>query len=260
MIIDELCRDLAAEHADLDPVVAGLTAEEWARPSPAARWDVRDCLSHICWFDETATVSITDPERFTAHATALRQETASGVEPGVALGRELGDGRRLVERWRKSREAFIDAAAHADPKARVPWYGLQMSPASLATARLMETWAHGVDIRDAVGAPVVATDRLRHVLHIGYNARAFAFSSHDVVDPGDPVRLLAAAPDGGEWAWGPEDAANRISGSALGLALLFTQRRHPDQTDVVAAGPVARQWVAIAQAFAGRGTVPPADR
>jgi uncharacterized protein (TIGR03084 family) len=132
-----------------------------------------------------------------------------------------------------------------------------MSLASFTTARLMETWSHGADVRDALGVPIEPNDRLRHICHIGVGARAYSFAVHQVDDPGDPIRVVAT--DTG-WAWGPEDAANRIEGSALDLALVFTQRRHPSRTSVHASGPVAEQWLSIAQAFAGPATTVAADR
>ena len=59
------------------------------------------------------------------------------------------------------------------------------------------------------------------------------------------------APGGDQWAWGPEDAAQRVSGSALDFCLLVTQRRPRELLDVVGDGPDAQRWLEIAQAFAG---------
>jgi uncharacterized protein (TIGR03084 family) len=130
-----------------------------------------------------------------------------------------------------------------------------MSIASFTTARLMETWAHGADVRDALGVPLAPSLRLRHVIHLGVTARPFAFAVHGVDDPGDPIRVEAQAPDGTTWTWGPDEAADRVSGPALDLALLLTQRRHRSRTGVTATGPTAEAWLTIAQAFAGPPTV-----
>jgi uncharacterized protein (TIGR03084 family) len=135
-----------------------------------------------------------------------------------------------------------------------------MSVTSFTTARLMETWAHGQDIRDALGARPEVSARLRHVVHLGVTARPFAFAVHGQSDPGDPIRVEAIATDGSAWTWGPEDAANRVSGPAVDLALLLTQRRHRSRTAVVAEGTTAETWLAIAQAFAGPATTTAADR
>jgi hypothetical protein len=51
--------------------------------------------------------------------------------------------------------------------------------------------------------------------------------------------------------WGPEEAANRVTGPALDFCLLVTQRRHRDDTAVTATGATADQWLSIAQSFAG---------
>jgi uncharacterized protein (TIGR03084 family) len=248
--VAELCADLADEHAALDAVVADLPGSAWTTATPAAGWDVQDTISHLCFYDEAAALALDDPEAFETG----RDETVADVD----LGREGGGPPVLLARWRTSRAGYLAAAATraaSDPGMRVPWFGPPMSIASFTTARLMETWAHGADVRDAVGVPLAASLRLRHVIHLGVTARPFAFAAHGVDDPADPIRVEAQAPDGTIWTWGPDDAADRVSGPALDLALLLTQRRHRSHTAVTATGPTAEAWLAIAQAFAGPPTL-----
>jgi uncharacterized protein (TIGR03084 family) len=261
----QLCDDLHEEHDSLDRVVADLDDSDWGRPTPAEGWDVRDTISHLCFFDEAATLAIESPQEFAELRARLIAGMSEGATPDVDIGRAASTG-ELVGRWRGSRSRFIAAArlsgARADPP-RVDWFGPPMSLASFVTARIMETWAHGVDVRDALGAPLspaADTPRLRHVCHIAYGARGFTFAAHGVPDPGEPVRFEVSAPEGSTWTWGPEDARERISGSALEVALVFTQRRHPSRTSVKAVGPVAETWLSIAQAFAGPPTLTPPDR
>jgi uncharacterized protein (TIGR03084 family) len=122
----------------------------------------------------------------------------------------------------------------------VPWFGLPMSAASSLTARIMETWAHGQDVADALGVTRVPTTRLRHVAHIGVGARAFSYLANGLEVPTEPVRT-----------WGPDGVPDRVSGPALDFCLLVTQRRHRDDTALEATGPRADRWLSIAQAFAG---------
>ena len=265
--VEQLCRDLADEQDSLDSVIRGLNAEEWARPTPAQGWDVRDSLSHLCFFEEAAALSVRDPAAFVEHRARLLEAMGSGVPADVALGRQMAEPLQLVERWRRAGADYIAAVIDADRRAaasgerlRIEWYGPAMSPASFTTARIMETWANGVDIRDALGVATEPTGRLRHICHIGYGARAYSFASHGVTDPGDPVRLEVRAPDASVWSWGPDDAADRITGPALDVALVFTQRRHRSRTAVEVSGPVAELWMSIAQAFAGPPTVTDPDR
>jgi uncharacterized protein (TIGR03084 family) len=249
--LGSLCADLTAEADALDGRVAALDAAGWARPTPAAGWDIVDSVSHLAYFDGTARLALCDPDAFAAHAAELTAGTPTGATPAdVALGRTLGPA-ALLARWREARRALLAAVAAADPTVRVPWYGPPMGLASFVTARIMETWAHGQDVADALGLPPVISGRLRHVCHIGVGARAYSFAVHGVVDPGDPVRVEASRPDGETWTWGPADAANRLLGPALDLALVFTQRRNVADTLVVADGPVAETWLGVAQAFAG---------
>lgn len=266
--VRDLCDDLAAEHASLDATVSDLDEAAWSRPTPAAGWDVRDTISHLTFFDEQATLAIDDPAAFEEHKSALIAAAAAGEEPDVAIGRKL-EGAAVLGHWRSSRVALIERALRSVDEAgssaqRVAWYGPPMSMASFISARIMETWAHGADVRDALGVPLETSlsERLRHVCHLAYGARAFAFASHGVEDPGDPVAMVVEAPDGGTWAWGPpvDEVPNRITGPALDVALVFTQRRHPTRTGIEVTGPIAQRWVSIAQAFAGPPTVVDRDR
>jgi uncharacterized protein (TIGR03084 family) len=126
-----------------------------------------------------------------------------------------------------------------------------MSAASSVTARLMETWAHGQDVVDALGLTRPPTARLRHVAHLGVRTLGWSFRVHGRPEPTEPVRVELTAPQGGTWTWGPEDTADRVAGPAEDFCLLVTQRRHRGRTALSARGPVADAWLDLAQAFAG---------
>jgi uncharacterized protein (TIGR03084 family) len=138
-----------------------------------------------------------------------------------------------------------------DPKQRIPWYGPAMSATSKVTARLMETWAHGQDIADALGVTRPATDRLRHVAHIGVGARPFSYLARGLEAPKVPVRVELRAPSGELWTWGPAEAGDVVRGPALDFCLVITQRRNRADGDLTATGPMADEWLSIGQAFAG---------
>ena len=134
---------------------------------------------------------------------------------------------------------------------RMPWFGPPMSPASMATARFMETWAHGLDVYHALGIDPPVTDRIRNVAHLGVRTRNFSYSVHGIEPPAEEFRVQLTAPSGETWAWGPEDAAQSVTGSAYDFCQLVTQRIHRDDTDLVAVGDDAEKWLSVAQAFAG---------
>ncbi|GAA4616135.1 TIGR03084 family metal-binding protein [Saccharopolyspora hordei] len=243
--------DLRAESEELDALVAALDADQWRTPTPAEGWTIAHQIAHLAWTDERAHRAATDPERFRAEQPADAERLAALVDEAAAAGARLAPP-ELLERWRAGRADLLHALTTAPAGARVPWYGPPMKVPSLATARIMETWAHGQDVVDALGLERAPTRRLRHVAHIGVRTMGFAFSLHDLPVPTEPVRVELTAPDGELWTWGPPDAADRVSGPALDFCLLVTQRRHRDDLAVTATGRTAEQWLPIAQAFAGR--------
>jgi uncharacterized protein (TIGR03084 family) len=247
---DALLVDLADEVAALDAVVADLDEAALAAPTPAEGWTIVDQLSHLAGFDEAARTAILDPDAFLADLDRRLTEGDDPIAAYTATGRSM-TGAAVREWWRTARVQLIDAARPLDPKTRVPWYGPPMSAMSHITARTMETWAHGQDVRDTVGVPPSVSHRLRHVAHIGVGARAFSYALNGIELPDTPIDVVLAAPDGSSWTWGPGDAADRVEAEALDFCLVVTQRRHRDDTAIRVIGPEAERWIGIAQAFAG---------
>jgi uncharacterized protein (TIGR03084 family) len=248
--LDEIVTDLVAEHADLDTLVTSSSDSDWDLATPADGWSVRDTISHLAYFDEAATQSMTAPDEFRAGLEQVWADPEGFINAAVIRGRAMSVDDVLAW-WRSARTELIDAFRAVDPAARMPWYGPDMGAVSFCTARLMETWAHGQDVADALAVRRAATERLRHVAHIGVQTYRFSFVAQGRDVPPVQVRVELKAPNGSTWAWGPEGGADRVTGSAHGFCLLVTQRRHIDDTDVVAEGPVATEWLSIAQAFAG---------
>ncbi|HSR87002.1 MAG TPA: TIGR03084 family metal-binding protein [Streptosporangiaceae bacterium] len=244
-----LIEDLAAETAALRTIIDPLADADWQLPTPAPGWTIADQVSHLAYFDEAAVTSATDPDAFRAEFARL---TDGGADADMIAAELRHLNRVQLHDWfGRARSQLLSVFGNLDPAARVPWFGPPMSVASAVTARLMETWAHGQDIADTVGARREPTHRLRHVAHIGVGARAFSYVAHGLPVPAEPVRVELVAPSGELWTWGPAGAADVVTGPALDFCLLVTQRRHRADTAVVAQGPVGQQWLTIAQAFAG---------
>lgn len=243
----DLLADLSAEGARLDALVAGLAPGDWARPTPAAGWTVAHQVAHLAWTDELALLAIREPSDF-ARRTA-------GHPPDV-VDRAAAEGAAhppadLLRRWRTGRDRLAEALADVPDGVRLPWVGPAMSAASMATARLMETWAHGVDVGDALGRPPTASPGLDHVAHLGVRARAFAFAAHRLPAPTAPIRVELVRDDGTVWVEGPEDASQRVDGPLLDFCLRVVQRRPRSSLALTARGPDADRWLDVAQAFAG---------
>ena len=240
----DLADDLADESAVLRALLVPLDEDGWRRATPAAGWSVLDQVTHLAWFDEAAVRSALQPEAFAA-------EQANPDPDGVAAAHRDRPGPAALAWFDDARCRLLAAFRGLDPTLRVPWYGPPMSAASALTARIMETWAHGQDVADTLGAAWEPTARLRHVVHIGIGARAYSYIVNGKQPPEVPIRVELAAPDGSTWTWGPEDAADRVVGPALDFCLVVTQRRHLADVVLEVRGPVATEWMGFAQAYAG---------
>jgi len=242
--------DLTAECAELDALVAPLDAAGWRQPTPAEGWTIATQIAHLAWTDDIAVLAATDPDAFIGELAAVieRGEVDTYVDAAAAEWQQRSD---LLVTWRAGRTALAAALPALPSGAKIPWFGPPMSATSMATARLMETWAHGQDVADALGAERPATDRLKHVAHLGVRTRDFAFRTRGLEPPAEPFRVELVAPSGATWTWGPDDAEQRLTGPALDFCLLVTQRRHRTDLDLTATGADVERWLDIAQAFAG---------
>ena len=246
--VDPVLIDLAGEVAAVESLLSSLSQDDWLKQTPAPGWNVADQVIHLGLFDRRAQWSMTDVDRFNSDFDAMR--SGGGVE-GIHDAERHRAPDELLAWWREGSADLASAARSLDLSARCVWYGPSMSARSMLTARLMETWAHGCDIADAVGAVIPATDRLRHVAHIGVGARRFAFAANKREMPEGDVFVELAAPSGAVWTWGDASATNSVKGDALNFCLAVTQRRHLEDCDLDVQGSLATEWMSIAQAFAG---------
>ncbi|MEM9200165.1 MAG: TIGR03084 family metal-binding protein [Actinomycetota bacterium] len=253
--------DLVAEHDALDVVVASLPEADWELTTPSPGWAIRDQITHLAFFDETATLAIVDPPGFVIHRETFIAEAFA--DPDAADTATLGAGRAmdpvtLLDHWRIHRAALAAAASECAEDARIEWYGPSMGAKSFLTARLMEAWAHGQDICDTVGASREPTDRLRHIAQLGVITRGWTYINRGLDVPSGEVRVELTAPSGAHWVWGPDDAASSVTGTALDFCLVTAQRRNIADVDLAVEGSLAHDWLSMAQLFAGPPSDPPA--
>jgi uncharacterized protein (TIGR03084 family) len=247
----KLLTDLNAESANLRATVSRLREDQWELPTPADGWAIRDQVSHLAYFDDVAALALTDAEAFDRTAKSLLAKGKNFPDVVADELRPMGCA-ELLDWFTTSRAAVLNIFEGDDPKRRIPWFGAAMSVASSATARLMETWAHGQDVYDTLGVGHPYSPGLCSIAHLGITTFGWAFSVNELPVPEEPVRVELLSPQGDEqWVWGPAEAVNRVSGPAEDFVLTVTQRRHWTDTALVAHGTVATHWMDIAQAFAG---------
>src|SRR4051794_13354440 len=241
--VEEILSDLRVESEALERMVADLPPEGWRHATPAEGWSIAHQIGHLAWTDEVALIAATDPPAFgEVLKRAAREPRAVDHAAEQAAGAPPDE---LLERWRRSRTGLAHALRAVPAGTKLPWFGPPMSAASMATARSMETWAHGQDVADALGREHVPGPVLRQVAHIGVRTRDFAYVVNGRTPPSEPFRVELTAPDGEQWIWGPEDAVQVVRGLAVDFCLLVTQRRHRDDLAVEAIGSDADEWLGI---------------
>ena len=247
----EVLSDLAAEQEALDGLVSELDDDGWRTPTPSEGWNVSDQISHLAYFDDRAAQSVTDPDGFAAMvAELMASEDPWGLEGQImARGRAMKPAQRL-EWWRQARVALQSAMAGVDPDRQVPWYGPPMKAWSSAQARLMEAWAHGQDVAEALGVSYPLSDRIRHVAELGVKTFSWSFRNRGLAVPAGRVRVALRGMSGRTYVWN-DHGQDCVTGPLRDFCLVVTQRRHVDDTHLVIEGEVAEQWMSIAQAYAG---------
>jgi uncharacterized protein (TIGR03084 family) len=249
-LLDQVLDDLAAESARLETLLVDLPEAGWRTPTPALGWDVATQIAHLAWTDEAAQAAATDEARWDDLVVEALADPDHAVDRAALAAGTAGPS-ALLTRWRSARAALAETLRTYPADQRMPWYGPPMSATSMATARFMETWAHSRDVHDALGAEPEVTDRIRHVAHLGVRTRGWAFSVHGLEPPSEEFHVRLTAPSGDVWTWGPDGAAQTVTGPAYDFCLLVTQRTHRADTSLVAIGQDADRWLSIAQAFAG---------
>lgn len=249
-IVDQLVQALQEESDAVDDLVANLPDEVWSTATPAEGWSIAHQIGHLHWTDRVSLLSIVDEAGFRELVVSAMTDPTGFVD--VATDTEAArPPAELLADWRKTRAKLAGALLAVEDGRKLTWFGPPMSAASMATARLMESWAHGLDIADALGAPHAVGDRIKNVVHLGIRTRNFAYLVNGLEAPAEEFRFEITAPSGELWTWGPEDATNIVRGPAVDFCELITQRRHIADLALEVFGVDAAKWASIAQAFAG---------
>ncbi len=255
----QVARDLRDEADELHAFLQTLEAADWERTTQFMDWTPWDVVAHLHFFDEVSLLALTDEAGFAARRKELLAAMGAGTTNQSLARTEYGEipPAALTRRWITTCHAMADQLGASDPKRRLPWFGPDMGVPMFTTARLMETWAHGQEIYDLVGATRAPTDRLKHIATIGVKTFGWTFVNRGQEPPGPPPYVRLTAPSGEIWEWNEPSETERVSGDALDFCQAVTQVRNVADTGLEVEGPVATRWMAIAQCFAGGAVDPP---
>jgi uncharacterized protein (TIGR03084 family) len=241
--------DLMSEQKALNHVLRAVEGDTWFAATPAKGWDIRDTVAHLADTDEIAVdTCLQGRERPLNDFGATLASAEDLTLWGVLRGRRMTGG-DVFAWWDRAAMDERQVLAGLDPSVRVPW-GLGMRVSSFITARLMETWAHGLDIRAALGVDAPDTARLRNVAWLAIRALPYAFHVAGLEPPGVPIRFELQGPDGEEWTFGPADVPDVVRGDAGEFCRVFVQRlARTDATTLVAEGDAADAALDVARAY-----------
>jgi uncharacterized protein (TIGR03084 family) len=256
----EQVRDLREEGDELHELLKTLEESDWRRETPFKSWTVQEVVEHLHFSDWMAVLSLKSDREFLAFAAVMAKAiTEEGLDLKACARRQIGDVEpgELLQRWRDTFLEMCDRLEAADPKARLKWFGPDMGVRMFATARQMETWAHGQDIYDLLRVPRVYTDRLKNIAVIGIKTFGWTFVNRGLEVPPDIPYVRLTAPSGEIWEWNPPNPDNRVEGLASEFCHVVTQGRNVVDTRLQVVGETANRWMAIAQCFAGGPEDPP---
>ncbi len=224
--------DYVAEAKRLEGVLDTLSEAQWLAESAAEGWSVADVVLHLTQTDEGVLASTSGADRpadldatRTVDEWAARRVAAERAAPA-----------QVFRRWRRARDAAVEALRAADPQVPLQWVTGPVKPATLATTRLAEYWAHGLDITGPLGIDYRDTNRLRHVAWLAHRTLPHAFSLAG--EPTAAVRCSLTVPDQvTTWTFGPEDAESAISGPAGAFCRVAAHRLEPAKSGLTVSGP-----------------------
>jgi uncharacterized protein (TIGR03084 family) len=248
--MQDVYSDLKAETDELDAVLSGLSPAQWALDTPSPDWTVAGQVAHLTFIAHLALLAATDPDAFAAEAAPARIDFQGTVDLKLHEYLRLPTP-ELLDAWRAEQYAAAEALAAVPAGQMVPWLVNPLPPSVLAAAGLLELFAHGQDILDALRIDREPTNRIGHIAFFGARTRDFGYQARGITPPADEFRFELTAPSGALWAFGPEKATEKVSGPAADFALLVSRRRHRDDLALKAEGEEAERWLDIAQAYRG---------
>lgn len=253
-------QDLATEGDDLYALLTNMDTGYWTESTKFKDWSIWDVVAHLHVSDHMALTSIESATKFKTLMSSVRSQGLRGYADAwlsTAQGQPV-NGPELLDRWRTLFQKLCENLSTADPNTRFEWAGPGMKAKMFATARQMETWAHGSEIYDVMNVQRKESDRLIHIATIGVRTFGWTFTNRNLPVPDQIPYVELTAPSTTRWTWNEENTTERISGSAFEFCQVVTQVRNIVDTNLAVTGDVARAWMDIAQCFAGSPENPPA--
>jgi len=229
-----------------------------ARPTLFKDWTANRILGHLHVWNIGADLALSNPDAFAAFKSDAIAHLAKADLIGFEAKHLNGlSGHALLNEWMVYTNGMCDRFLQADPKARVPWVGPDMSVRSSISARLMELWSHAQALYDLFGVKRQDKDYIKNIVILGVNTFDWTYRNRKMNVPKAIPYLRLTAPSGKVWEWGVASGVERIEGPAVEFCQVVTQTRNIADTSLTVTGPIAKEWMGMAQCFAGPPENPP---
>jgi uncharacterized protein (TIGR03084 family) len=224
----EQAHDFWDETQALHGLIAGLSDSDFLQATQFKGWTINMVLRHLHVWNRAAGLSLTDHDGFAAFLNSIAAGVKGGALPTFEASYLDGlSGEALRDAWIAEAQILAKQFAEADPSARLPWVGPEMSARSSITARLMESWAHGQAVYDLLGVERRDSDRIGNIVRLGVNTFGWTFRNRQEEMPGPMPKLALTAPSGTLWTYGDGDGL--ISGSATEFCQVIKPATVPTQ-------------------------------
>ena len=244
--------DLAAEQERMAEILFGLDEAQWMSASGAPGWTIADVVLHLAQSEEGVRATASHQQLRTGLGS-VAGDTMDG-RAAAAVRMERAAPAEVFARWQRARQAALAAVRAADPDQPLQWVTGPVKPATLATTRLAEHWAHGLDITGPLGIEFPDTERLRHVAWLAHRTLPYALSVAG--QPPVAVRCELTAPNGpapddtDTWRFGPPDAGSTITGMAGDFCRVAAQRLDPAESGLRTSGPHGATALRVLRTYA----------
>ena len=238
--------DLEAEQERLEAFLSGLNESQWQQQSATPPWTISDVVLHLAQTEEAVVASLAAD--MSARADWGRADETLDEAMARRVADEQAPPQQIFERWQSARRAALHGLRAADPKSSFQWATTPLRPNTLATTRLAEHWAHGLDVTEPFDADYPDTDRLKHIAWLAHATLPYALALKGF--DATPVYVELTGPSGDVWRFGPDDASDRIVGAAGAFCRVAAQRLAPDDSGLHATGPNAGRALSSVRTYA----------
>ena len=258
----EIIKDIREEVAELNSLLINLSTEQWATKTTFKDWTPEIVVSHLCYFDLMTIYSINEAEKFSTEGKYIMQVFSTkynSLDRAIAIKERLNTKsyEELRTLWLSSNDQMCSVFETVNPKLRCQWFGPDMGAKMFMTARYMETWSHGQEIYDLLKKKRHYTDSIKNIADIGVKTFEWTFKNRQLNVPNEKPFISLTSPSGVQWQWNNSNNKNEIIGRASDFCHVVTQNRNVADTKLKIQGDIAKQWMSIAQCFAGEPESPP---